>query len=452
MSDRRRVVWYEGMTLDPHHLQQWDRAVRAEIGARVDAIGRYGWGLAHLDIDHDRLANGELALQAARGVMPDGLPFQLPQDAPVPATRDVRDGLAPTAETVRVYLAIPSLRAGGANVLLEGAAARRETRYIAEEVSVPDETTGADERDVQIGRVNARLLFEGESRDDYVTLAIAEIGRAADGTFAVRPDYIPPSVATNATPALEGVVRATTERLAARAGEFARRWQAVRDQREISPGDVTAQALLSAAAEYTPRLDHLRRTEAHPVAVFGEMVGLAGRLWAAVPGTGPAPHELPAYEHAEPTGPFRDLASAIDQLLGGRAPRQNYTRVPLARRRANLFQASLAPEVLNAPHLVLAVRRDGVSPEHLRQALPQMLRIASPDTIEAVIRSATLALAVRAAETPPTGLPVDARAAYFIPRRSGPFWDAIRDAGAMALFTPSEFADAEFELLAPTPG
>ena len=59
-----------------------------------------------------------------------------------------------------------------------------------------------------------------------------------------------------------------------------------------------------------------------------------------------------------------------------------------------------------------------------------------------------LAAAVRQ----PAGLPVDPRAAYFVPRRSGPFWDAIRDAGAMALFTPSEFADAEFELLAPTPG
>ena len=61
-------------------------------------------------------------------------------------------------------------------------------------------------------------------------------------------------------------------------------------------------------------------------------------------------------------------------------------------------------------------------------------------------------VSLQAAPTPPSGLPVDPRAAYFVPRRSGPFWDAIRDAGAMALFTPSEFADAEFELLAPTPG
>lgn len=440
------------MTLDPHHLQQWDRAVRAEFDARVDAMGRYGWGLSHLEIDQDRLANGEFAILSARGVMQDGLPFQFPQDAPAPATRDMRDGLGPTAESVTMYLAIPSIRTGGANVLLDGAAARRETRFIAETASIPDDTTGADERDVQVAHLNARVLFDSEPREDYVSIAIAEVGRDADGSFATRPAFIAPSVKVGATGALDTIVRRTTERLAARAGEFGRRWQAARNQREISPGDVTAQALLAATAEYAPRLDHLRRTEAHPADVFGEMAGLAGRLWAAVPGSGPAPSELPVYDHANPSAPFRDIAAAIEQLLGGRAPKQNYVRVPLARRRANLFHAALAPEVMSAPDLVLAVRREGVSPEHLRQALPSMLRIASPDTIEAVIRSATLALPLQAAQTPPSGLPVDPRAAYFIPRRSGPFWDAIRDAGAVALFTPTEFADAEFELLAPTPG
>lgn len=438
------------MTLDPHHLQQWDRAVRAEIDARVEAAARYSWGLAHLEIDPDRLANGEVAVTSAQGVMPDGLPFRLPQDAPVPATRDVRDGLGPTAESVRVYLGIPSVRAGGTNVLLEGAPARRETRFVAEAQSVVDETTGADDRDIQVGRLNARVLFEGEPREDYVTVPIAEVERGADGSFQTRRDFIAPSVQVGATGALEAVLRQTTERLAARAGEFARRWQAARNQREISPSDVTAQALLSAAAEYTPRLDHVRRTEAHPADVFGELVGLAGRLWAAVPGMGPAPSELPSYDHAEPTAPFLEVASAINQLLGGKAPKQNYTRVPLVRKRANLFYAEVASEVLGATSLVLAVRRDGVSPEHLRQTLPSMLRVASPDSIEAVLRSATLALTLQPSETPPSGLPVDPRAAYFVPRRSGPFWDAIRDAGAVALFTPTEFADAEFELLAPT--
>ena len=440
------------MTLDPHHLQQSERALRAEIGARVGAVCRYDWGLSDLDVDEGRLANGELALRAVRGILPDGLPFRFPDDAPAPAPRAVRDGLAPTAESVRVYLAVPALRTGGTNVLLDGAAARREARYASDDLSVVDETTGGDDREIRVARLNARVLFEGEPREDYVTIAIGEVVRAADGSFALRAGFVPPSLRVGATGALDALTRKVTERLAARATELAARWQAVRNQREISPGDVTAQALLAAAAEYGPRLDHLRRTEAHPADLFGELVGLAGRLWAAAPGTGPAPHELPSYDHATPTVPFATIAEAIERLLGGAAPRQNYVRVPLVRRRPGLFEAAVSAGLQQAPGLVLQVRKEGVSPEHLRSALPQMLRIASPQTIDAVLRSYTHALVVEPTASPPSGLPVDPHAAYFQPRRRGPFWDAICEAGALALFTPAEFADAEFELLAPSPG
>ncbi len=438
------------MTLDPHHLQQWDRAAGAALDARIDAVCRYGWGLSDLDVDEDRLANGEFALRAVRGVLPDGLAVRLPDDAPTPAPRDVRDGLPPTAESVRMHLAIPALRTGGTNVLLDGAAARREARFVAEELTVNDETTGGDAREIRVSRLNARVLFDGEPREDYVTLPLAEVVRAADGRFALRPGFIAPSLRVGASSALDALARRVTERLAARSTELAARWQAVRNQREISPSDVTAQALLAAAAEYVPRLDHLRRTEAHPADLFGELVGLAGRLWAAVPGAGPAPHELPTYDHAAPSAPFAAAVDAIERLLGGAAPRQNYVRVPLVRRRANLFEATVPPEVLQATGLVLSVRREGVSPEHLRASLPPMLRIASPDTIDAVLRSYTHALVVDPSPTLPSGLPVDPQAAYFVPRRRGPFWDAICDAGALALFAPTEFADASFDLLAPS--
>ena len=440
------------MTLDPHHLQPWDRAVRAEIGARVGAVCRYDWGLSDLDIDVDRLANGEFAVRTVRGVLPDGLVVRLPDDAPAPAPRDIREGLPPTAESVRVYLAVPAVRAGGTNVLLDGAAARREPRYAAEDLSVVDETTGGDDREIRVARLNARILFDGEPREDYATVPLAEVVRAADGSFQVRAGFVPPSLRIGASGALDALTRRITERLVARASELAGRWQAVRNQREISPGDVTAQALLAAAAEYAPRLDHLRRTEAHPAALFGELVGLAGRLWAATPIAGAAPHELPAYDHAAPTAPFAAVAEIVERLLGGAAPRQNYVRVPLALRRPGLFEAALAVEVQTAPGLVLAVRKGGVSPEHLRAALPQMVRIASPHTIDAVLRSYTHALVVEPAPTAPAGLPVDPAAAYFQLRRHGPFWDAICEAGALALFTPAEFADAEFELLAPSQG
>ncbi len=449
VSDRRRVVWYEGMTLDPHHLQQWDRASTAALAARVDAVCRHGWGLTALDVDTDRLANGEFALRAVRGVLPDGLAVHLPDDAPVPAPRDVREGMPPTAERVVLHLAVPAVRAGGVNVRLDGTAGR-EARFTADETTVTDETTGADTREIRVGRLHSRVLFDAEPREDFVTLPLAEVVRTAEGGFALQPDFLPPSL--RAGVALDALTRRLTERLIARATDLASRWQAVRNQREISPGDVTAQALLAAAAEYAPRLDHLRRTDAHPAAVYEALVGLAGRLWAASPWAGPSPFDLPAYDHAHPTAPFAGVAEAIERLLGGAAPRQNYTRVALARQRANLFGSVVAPDVLSATGLTLVVRKPGVSPEQLRGALPGMVRVASPDTIEAVIRSYTLALALEPSPTAPSGLPVDPQAAYFQLQRRGPFWDAICDAGAIALFAPTELADAEFALLAPTPG
>jgi predicted component of type VI protein secretion system len=110
----------------------------------------------------------------------------------------------------------------------------------------------------------------------------------------------------------------------------------------------------------------VRRTEAHPTVLFGELLGLAGRLWAAAPGTGPAPHELPQYDHAEPTAAFSALSAAVEQLLGGKAPRQNYVRIAMVQSRPNLFEAALTPEVLASPGLVFTVRRNGSSPEQLK--------------------------------------------------------------------------------------
>jgi type VI secretion system protein ImpJ len=76
-----------------------------------------------------------------------------------------------------------------------------------------------------------------------------------------------------------------------------------------------------------------------------------------------------------------------------------------------------------------------------------MLRVASPDTIEAVLRSYTRALPVEPVVQPPAGLPADGNAGFFELQRRGPFWDAIQDAGQVSVFVPDEFAGAELELL-----
>ncbi len=47
-SSRNKVVWYEGMTLDPQHFQQWDCYHEDRIDARIRGLSRLGWGFTDL--------------------------------------------------------------------------------------------------------------------------------------------------------------------------------------------------------------------------------------------------------------------------------------------------------------------------------------------------------------------------------------------------------------------
>ena len=80
MAWKDKVVWSEGMLLQPQHLQQHDRYWQSQLENRVAALRPYSWGFASLTIDEHQLALGKLALQSCTAVLPDGTPFTLPAD------------------------------------------------------------------------------------------------------------------------------------------------------------------------------------------------------------------------------------------------------------------------------------------------------------------------------------------------------------------------------------
>ena len=70
-----KVVWTQGMFLLPHHFQQETRYLEALVDGRVRALGVHGWGFGELVLDESLLAQGQLGLVRAAGVLPDGTPF-----------------------------------------------------------------------------------------------------------------------------------------------------------------------------------------------------------------------------------------------------------------------------------------------------------------------------------------------------------------------------------------
>ena len=437
------------MTLDPHHFQQWDRSHLAALNARVRAVTAFNDGLLRLEVNAERLANGEFVVERAKGVMPDGYAFDMPEADPAPPPRNVADYFPPTQESVDVHLALPAERQGGGNVLLQGGANRRETRYHTETIQVADDTTGVDERPIEVGRTRFSIKFAQEPMQEYVTLPIARVRRDAQGSFVLDAQYVPPCLSLAASARLQALTRKILELIVTKAGSLQERQRSILRQRELSPADVAAIGLLSTVNMHIPLLNHhLNAAYSHPEDLYRSLLALAGQLTAYLPNATVAPRDFPTYDHSRPSDSFNRIDRILLDMLGEAAPQSNYVEIPLATVRDNLYQAQLDDRLMKNAQFFLIARSSNVPEGELIQKLPLMLRVASPDTIEAVLRSYTRALNIEHTHRLPSGMPVDQQANYFMLQKRGPFWEAIQESKALSIFVPNEFSQVQLQLVA----
>ena len=110
MSWRNRVVWSQGMFLQPHHFQQETRFVEHLVDSRTRAAHPFAWGFSELVLDEAQLALGKLGLVRGSGILPDGTPFSFPDVDAVPVPCEVPDDLKGADERVEPRLNLIHLR------------------------------------------------------------------------------------------------------------------------------------------------------------------------------------------------------------------------------------------------------------------------------------------------------------------------------------------------------
>src|SRR6188472_4332110 len=107
MSAHNKVVWSEGLFLQPQHFQQQDRYLERYIETRCEPLIPHSWGFTEIELERDLLSIGKFGLRRAAGVFPDGTPLRMPDDDPLPVPIDIE---SPDRDQV-VYLAVPLRRA-----------------------------------------------------------------------------------------------------------------------------------------------------------------------------------------------------------------------------------------------------------------------------------------------------------------------------------------------------
>jgi type VI secretion system protein ImpJ len=445
MRQMQRVLWTKGVLLSPQHLQTQDRFLEDLVSFQLSSLVFCPWGFSRLEIDHEVLAGGLLALTAAAGVFPDGLPFEIPLSDAAPAPKPLNEHWPRDQETLDIYLAIPERRLAGFNI--SAASSNRGTRYVSEVVLRRDENTGLTEKPIQVARKNFRLLAETELIEGHSSLCVARLVRSAAGGIELDQHFVPPLLDIQASSYLRSVARRLVELLSAKSSSLA----ALRRQRsqslaDFGLGNVANFWLLYTVNTHLPRLRHVYETrQGHPAALFETMLELAGALTTFSATV--HPRSFPEYDHTRLGECFAALDQTLRTLLETVVP-ANHVALPLRRtEEACVYAAAIDQDaLLSAPEWYLAVTAD-MKPDELLKGVPQRMKVTSADLIEQSIRQAVPGIPVRHVASPPSAVPIKLDYQYFLLERSGRDWDAIRRARNLAVYVPADFAEPQLELV-----
>jgi type VI secretion system protein ImpJ len=446
MKNLSRVVWSEGMYLGPHHFQVQSRYFEDSIHFLSSALWFEGYGLVGCGLDAEALRNGTLSVLHARGILSDGLTFNMPECDSLPAARNVAELFPPTRERVTVLLALPERKQSGVNCILPGTGPAPTARYTAAPELTYDETTGRDEKPVSFGRKNFVLLLDTESLEGMVALPIARIQRDGSGHFVFDPDFVPPCTQVGASERLMqmlhrliGILEEKSAAMSAGSGAAGRSWA------EYSTRDIAQFWLLHTVnSALAPLRQSYSARRVHPEELFVQMLRLGGALCTFT--LDAHPRELPLYNHLALDECFGALDHHIRANLETVVP-TNVVSIPL-RQTADYFYegAVIDQRCLDRSRWVLSVRA-ALGEVDIIGRTPHLVKICSKAFVPRLVERALPGMALTHLPVPPPAISTRVDAQYFGVSRGGPCWDHILQTREVGVYVPGDLPGVTLELL-----
>jgi type VI secretion system protein ImpJ len=440
MAWKNKVVWSEGMLLQPQHLQQHDRYWQSQLEARVGALRPYGWGFSDLKIDAQQLALGKLALQSCHAVLPDGTPFSLPSEDDLPLPLDIPSD----ARNVLVVLALPLRRHGVAEV---GGldAPDNFARHRTHEYEVWDSNGLDNSALMQVGKLRLRLALEGEVANAYATLGVARIiERRAEDRVVLDSDYCPPCMDFRAAPRLAAFADELVGLLHQRGDALAGR---LSQPGATGAAEIADFLLLQLLNRAEPLMIHLAgATGVHPETLYRAMLELAGEL-ATFTDPGKRTAAYPQYRHAQLAETFApliaDLRKSLSTVMDAQA-------VPIALDERQFgIRVAVVPdrELLRSATFVLVVNAQ-LPPEALRASFPAHVKIGSVEKIRDLVNLQLPGIGLRPLPVAPRQLPFYAGYTYFELDSNSEYFQHLHNSAGFAMHVAGEFPGLQMQFWA----
>ena len=441
MSSHSRVIWSEGLFLQPQHFQQQERYFERYVEARCQSLVPNSWGLTEIELEADFLRIGKVGLRQVAGVFPDGTPFRLPDDDPLPEPidigSDVRDQI--------LYLAVPLRRVGQLAADREAEGDELVRHDVRELQARNDTSNGGEAALLEVGALRTRLLLAGDVTQAYACIPLAQIVECrADRQVVLSETFIPTVLHVSAarrlaafTTELVGLLRQRGEALAGRVAATGRG----------AAAEFAEFLMLQAINRYEPLLAHWAAAgRCHPESLFEVCVSAAGEL-ATFTSTSKRPPRIPAYRHERLRESFDPVIAALRESLS-KVLVQSAISIPIEPKKFGFSVAIVSDRSLyNSAVFILAARAD-VAAEDLRRRFPAQIKIGPAEKITDLVKLALPGVPVHAIPVAPRQIPYHAGFAYFELDQTVDLWDQLKDSGGIAMHVAGEFPGLALEFWA----
>ncbi|MDE2160096.1 MAG: type VI secretion system baseplate subunit TssK [Burkholderiales bacterium] len=446
MTWHNKVMWTEGMFLQPQHFQQQDRYLARQLEGRIAAAQPWPWGWLALQIDDAALLQGRVMITAARGVLPDGQSFAIPVDDAAPPAFEVPGD----ARDEIVVLALPQSRPGVPESDVEagatGVAASMPPRLRVADIDAADiHAASLRTAPLQVGRLNLRLMLERDAGEGHVALgAVRVIERRADGRVVLDHQYVPPLLHAGAHVVPDGWLREVHGMLHQRGEALGAR---LAQPGRAGTGEIVDFLLLQLIHRQQPLFAHLQRLPLlHPARFYEIVLALAGELSTFREQRRPVAY--PDYRHDDLAGCFRPLLADLRQSLS-MVLEQTAIPIELQERKHGIRVAVIADtELQRTAQFVLAVNAQ-MPGEALRMRFPTQVKIGPAERIRDLVNLQLPGVMLRPLPVAPRQIPFHAGYTYFeLETRGNELWKQLETSGGLAMHIAGEFPGLAMEFWA----
>jgi type VI secretion system protein ImpJ len=441
MSSYKRVVWSEGLFLQPQHFQQQDRYFERFVETRCQALTSHSWGFTELEIERDHLSIGKFGLRRASGVFPDGTPFRIPDDEPLAASIDI----GPQVRDEILYLAIPVRRTGELETRrssLDDPLARHEVVELqARDASSASPGTAL----LEVGALRSRFLLASERTDAYACVPLAHIVECRSDRQVVLDDNFIPTVLRLSTASrlsafaseVYGLLHQRGDALAGRVAATGRG----------SSAEIADFLMLQAINRYEPLFAHYAETGVdHPEDFYRSCAAAAGEL-STFTTNAKRPQKFPSYRHDDLRLSFTPVIAALRAALSVVLD-QSAIAIPLEPKKYGISVAVVTDRSLYSTAVFVLAARADVPTEELRRRFPAQLKVGPVEKIRDLVTLQLPGVPVMPLPVAPRQIPFHAGFAYFELDQRSDLWDQLKNSGGIAVQVAGEFPGLSMEFWA----